>query len=120
MTEPDDDPARGFLDQTVPRHDEWTGREPEEGPARPRHVQYPTEPVEPLSAKERRANAVRGAAWGIGSTGAFVAGAALSDDGDGGGDADGGQLTRSAPPPDLEPEVDYGDYSGYGEAGNGV
>jgi hypothetical protein len=112
MTEPDDDPARGFLDQTVPRHDEWSGREPEEGPARPRHVQYPTEPVEPLTAKERRANTIRSAAWGVGSLGAFAAGAALSDD-DGDG---GGQLSRP------EPEADYGDvadYSGYGEAGSG-
>jgi hypothetical protein len=76
----DEDPARGFLDQTVPKHDEWEGREPEDGPARPRHVQYPTEPVRSLSAKERRANTIRNAAWGAGSLGAFVAGAALSDD----------------------------------------
>lgn len=79
MTEAED-PARGFLDQTVPKHDEWDGREPEDGPARPRHVQYPTEPVEPLSAKERRANRIRGVAWGAASLGAFGAGAALSDD----------------------------------------
>jgi hypothetical protein len=76
----DEDPARGFLDQTVPKHDEWEGREPEDGPARPRHIQYPTEPVQPLSAKERRATIVRNAAWGAGSIGAFIAGAALSDD----------------------------------------
>lgn len=78
----DEDPARGFLDQTVPKHDEWEGREPEDGPARPRHVQHPTEPLQPLSAKERRANTIRNVAWGAGSLGAFVAGAALSDDAD--------------------------------------
>ena len=78
MSEPED-PTRRFLDQTVPRHDEWEGREPEDGPARPRHVQYPTEPVEPLTAKERRKNALRNVAWGVGSTAAFIAGAALSD-----------------------------------------
>lgn len=126
MTEPDDDdPTRGFLDQTVPRHDEWTGREPEEGPARPRHVQYPTEPVEPLSAKERRANTARRAAWGVGSGAAFIAGAALSggneDDGDGGE----GRLSRPEPQPEPEPEIDSGDYSGdysggYGDAGSGL
>ena len=75
-----EDPARGFLDQTVPKHDEWDGREPEDGPARPRHVQYPTEPVEPLSAKERRSNTIRNVAWGVGPLAAFAAGAALSDD----------------------------------------
>ncbi len=123
MSDPDDDPTRGFLDQTVPRHDEWTGREPEEGPARPRHVQYPSEPVEPLSAKERRANTVRSAVWGVGSGAAFVAGAALSDDsGDGGGE---GRLNRPEPRPEPEPEIDYNDYSGdysggYGDAGSGL
>ncbi|MBB4904585.1 hypothetical protein [Actinophytocola algeriensis] len=79
MSDPED-PTRRFLDQTVPRHDEWDGREPEDGPARPRHVQYPSEPVEPLSAKERRSNTIRGVAWGAASLGAFGAGAALSDD----------------------------------------
>ena len=98
MSEPED-PTRRFLDQTVPRHDEWDGREPEEGPARPRHVQYPTEPVEPLSAKQRRANAIRNAAWGVGPLAAFAAGAALSDD-------------------DPEPEVPEMD-AGFGEAGSG-
>jgi len=119
MTEPDDDdPTRGFLDQTVPRHDEWTGREPEEGPARPRHVQYPTEPVEPLSAKERHANTARRAAWGVGSGAAFIAGAALSgDDRDDGGDGEG-QLSRPEPQPEPEPEIDYG--ADYGDAGSGL
>ncbi|TDV38748.1 hypothetical protein [Actinophytocola oryzae] len=77
MTE---DPARRFLDETVPKHDEWDGREPEDGPARPRHVQHPADPLAPLTAKERRANALRNVAWGVGSTAAFAAGAALSDD----------------------------------------
>lgn len=98
MSEPED-PARRFLDQTVPRHDEWDGREPEDGPARPRHVQYPSEPVEPLSAKERRANTIRGAAWGAAGLGAFAAGAALSDD------------EAQAEPLEIDP--------GIGEAGSG-
>jgi hypothetical protein len=76
----EDDPARSFLDQTVPKHDEWEGREPEDGPARPRHIQHPTEPVEPISAKERRKNIARNVGWAAASTGAFIAGAALSDD----------------------------------------
>lgn len=79
MSEPED-PARRFLDQTVPRHDEWEGREPEDGPARPRHIQNAGEPVEPISAKERRRNTIRNVAWGAAPTAAFVAGAALSDD----------------------------------------
>lgn len=98
MNDPED-PARGFLDQTVPKHDEWDGREPEDGPARPRHVQYPSEPVEPLSAKQRRSNAIRNAAWGVGPLAAFAAGAALSDD-------------------DPEPEAPELD-AGFGEAGSG-
>ena len=77
-----EDPARRFLDQTVPKHDEWDGREPEDGPARPRHVQHPAEPVEPLSAKERRAQHLRSAAWIAGGVGAFAAGAAFADDDD--------------------------------------
>lgn len=75
-----DDPTRAFLDQTVPKHDEWDGREPEEGPARPRHVQYPAEPPRSLSAKERRANIARTVGWTAANLGAFAAGAALSDD----------------------------------------
>ena len=59
----EEDPARRFLDQTVPRDDAWDGREPEEGPARPRHVQYPTEPDSMRTAKERRKDAIRNAAW---------------------------------------------------------
>jgi hypothetical protein len=98
MSEPED-PARRFLDQTVPKHDEWEGREPEDGPARPRHVQHPADPLAPLSARERRANTVRNVAWGVGPTAAFVAGAALSDD------------DPEPEPPDLDP--------GFGEAGSG-
>ena len=103
----DEDPTRGFLDQTVPKHDEWEGREPEDGPARPRHVQYPTEPAQPLSAKERRANTIRNVAWGAGSIGAFVAGAALSDSGD---DVDT-ELGRAEP--------DQGGMDAGGEIGSG-
>jgi hypothetical protein len=79
MSEPED-PARRFLDQTVPKHDEWEGREPEDGPARPRHVQHPADPLAPLSPKERRKNTIRNVAWGVGPVAAFAAGAALSDD----------------------------------------
>lgn len=82
MGNPEDDPTRGFLDQTVPRDDVWDGREPEDGPARPRHVQHPTEPAEPLTAKERRKDTIKRAAWTLGPSAAFVAGAALSDDDD--------------------------------------
>ena len=97
MSEPED-PARRFLDQTVPKHDEWEGREPEDGPARPRHVQHPADPLAPLTARERRANTVRNVAWGVGPAAAFAAGAALSDD-----------------DPEPEPEID----PGFGEAGSG-
>jgi len=99
VSEPED-PTRRFLDQTVPKHDEWEGREPEDGPARPRHVQHPVEPDEPLTVKERRRNAIRNVAWGVGPTAAFIAGAALSDDGE----------------PD---QTSFGD-SGYGEIGSGL
>lgn len=107
VSEEPEDPTRRFLDQTVPQHDEWAGREPDDGPARPRHVQYPTEPVESLSAKERRAQAARNVAWGVGPGAAFVAGAALSDSGD-----DSGELHR-AEPDQIGPD------SGFGEAGSG-
>lgn len=110
VTEPED-PARRFLDQTVPRHDEWEGREPDDGPARPRHVQHQSEPVEPLSAKERRANALRNVAWGVGPSAAFVAGAALSDD-----ETDA-ELTR-AEPDQAGTDGGFGD-GGLGDAGSG-
>jgi hypothetical protein len=97
VSEPED-PTRRFLDQTVPRHDEWEGREPEDGPARPRHIQHPAEPVETLSAKERRSRTIRDVAWGVGPSAAFVAGAALSNSGD-----------------DPEPDA-----SGFGEAGSSL
>ncbi|MDQ3786747.1 MAG: hypothetical protein M3422_05815 [Actinomycetota bacterium] len=98
MSEPED-PARRFLDQTVPKHDEWEGREPEDGPARPRHVQHPADPLAPLTARERRATTIRNVAWGVGPTAAFAAGAALSDD----------------DPEPEQPELD----PGFGEAGSG-
>jgi hypothetical protein len=94
-----EDPARRFLDQTVPKHDEWEGREPEDGPARPRHVQHPADPLAPISQKERRRNVVRNVAWGVGPSAAFVAGAALSDD---------------------DPEPDQGMDAGFGDAGSGL
>ncbi|MFL6125526.1 hypothetical protein [Actinophytocola sp.] len=105
----EEDPARRFLDQTVPRHDEWDGREPEDGPARPRHIQHPAEPGVPLTATERRKNAIRRAAWGLGGTAAFIAGAALSDD-----DVDT-DLSRADPP-----DQGYDDGGGFGEAGSGL
>lgn len=98
MSEPED-PARRFLDQTVPKHDEWVGREPEDGPARPRHVAHPLEPDEPLTAKERRRNTLRNVAWGVGPSAAFIAGAALSDD---------------------EPDHTDVDSGGFGDAGSGL
>ena len=95
MSEPED-PARRFLDQTVPKHDEWDGREPDDGPARPRHVHHP-EPVETFGAKQRRGTTIRNLAWGVGPSAAFVAGAALSDD---------------------DPDIDVAD--GFGDAGSGL
>jgi hypothetical protein len=103
VSEPED-PARRFLDQTVPKHDEWEGREPDDGPARPRHIQRPAvpqAPLAPLSPKERRKNAITSAAWTVGPAAAFVAGAALSDD-------DG---------IDPDPEPDPG---GFGDIGSGL
>jgi hypothetical protein len=78
----DDDPTRRFLDQTVPRDDAWDGREPEEGPARPRHVQHPPPPPEPPpDPRQRRRNAIRNAAWTFGPTlGYLAAEEAFSDD----------------------------------------
>ena len=93
-----EDPTRRFLDETVPKHDEWDGREPDDGPARPRHVQHPADPLAPLSPKERRKNAIRNVAWGVGPVAAFAAGAALSDD-------------------DPEPDVSA---DGFGEMGSGL
>lgn len=100
-----EDPARRFLDETVPRHDEWEGREPDDGPARPRHVQHPSDPLEPLSPKERRRNTIRDVAWGVGPGAAFLAGAALSDS-DGSGDTDS--------------QTEVADGGGFGELGSGL
>ncbi|MGB3437491.1 MAG: hypothetical protein WBA97_01955 [Actinophytocola sp.] len=101
MSDPED-PTRRFLDQTVPKHDEWDGREPEDGPARPRHVQHP-EPVETFGAKQRRANTIRKLAWGVGPSAAFIAGAALSDNGD-----------------DVEVDADIDMAGGFGDVGSGL
>jgi hypothetical protein len=114
MDQVTEDPTRRFLDETVPKHDEWDGREPEDGPARPRHVQHPAEPVTPLSAKERRANTIRKAAWTVGGLGAFAAGAALSDD-------DPHAEIARADPQDVSDDGGYdgGGYD-YGDMGGGA
>lgn len=100
----EDDPTRSFLDQTVPRDDAWDGREPEDGPARPRHVQYPTEPDSLRTAKERRKDTIRNAAWTFGPSAAYLAGSA----------AFSGQASAE-PPEDPEPDLDFG-----GEIGSGL
>ena len=113
----DEDPARAFLDQTVPREDYWVDREPEEGPARPRHVQYPTEPQPLPDPRQRRRDAIRGAAWTFGpSVGYLAASAALS-----------GDSAQAAPAPDPEPQdtpdmPDMPDYGGDygGQIGSGL
>ena len=67
----------------MPKHDAWEGREPDDGPARPRHIprdSEPPAPLAPLSPKERRKGAITSAAWSVGPAAAFLAGAALSDD----------------------------------------
>jgi hypothetical protein len=106
MTEHDDDPARNFLDQTVPQADEWVGREPEEGPARPRHVQYPTAPEPPVDPKVRRKETVKRVVrtWvpGIGYTATVLA---LSADE---GDAEA----------DMGDQMDMGDMGGMGDSGS--
>ncbi|HEY0450215.1 hypothetical protein [Actinophytocola sp.] len=116
MSDQDDDPARSFLDQTVPRDDVWDSREPEEGPARPRHVQYPTEPEPPQDPRERRKNAIRNAAWTFGpslgylaATGAFSGDSAQAD-------------PAPEPQPEPAPEPMYDDPgAGYGgEIGSGL
>lgn len=112
----DFDPARSFLDQTVPREDVWDGREPEEGPARPRHVQHPTEP-EPLpDPRERRTNAIKNAAWTFGpSVGYLAATGAFSSD---------SAQAEPAPEPGPAPEPEQPTFddpgTGYGEIGSGL
>jgi len=103
----DEDPARAFLDQTVPREDYWVDREPEEGPARPRHVQHPTEPAPTPDARQRRRDAIRGAAWTFGPTAGYLAASAALDSGS----------AQAAPAPDPAParddaSADHGDYGG--------
>lgn len=115
MTEHDDDPARSFLDQTVPREDPWQDAEPTDEPARPRHVQYPTAPEQPLTAKERRTNTIRKAAWAFGPSAAFLAGAGLADDTD-------TELRRAERTEieQAEQQPEFDDSAGYGEAGSGL
>ncbi|HEV7649167.1 MAG TPA: hypothetical protein VGP26_13495 [Actinophytocola sp.] len=124
-----DDPTRGFLDQTVPREDYWDGREPEEGPARPRHVQHPVAPQPLPDPRERRRNAIRGAAWTFGpSVGYLAATAAFSGDS---AQADPRPAPAPEPAADSAPDdggmddggmdggMDYGgDYGG--EIGSGL
>lgn len=105
----DDDPARGFLDQTVPRDDAWDGREPKDGPARPRHVAYPSPPEVPRTAKERRKDAIRNAAWTFGPSVAYLAGSA----------AFAGQA-NAEPEPEPDPDMDMGDLGNIGEIGSGL
>ena len=101
----DDDPARSFLDQTVPRDDVWDGREPEEGPARPRHVAHPTESDNVHSAKERRKQTIKNAAWTFGPSVAYLAGSAAF-------------ASSAEAEPEPEPEPDFG--GGFGEIGSGL
>jgi len=102
----DDDPTRSFLDQTVPRDDAWDGVEPPEGPARPRHLTYSSEPDNLRTAKERRRDTIRNAAWTFGPSVAYLAGSAAFA---GGASAD--------PEPDAEPDIDLGDV---GDIGSGL
>lgn len=98
----DDDPARSFLDQTVPREDSWDGREPDDGPARPRHVQQSAESDNVHDARERRKQTLKNAAWRFGPGAAYLAGAAA--------------LSGRA---NAEPEPDM-DMGGFGEIGGGL
>ena len=115
--EQSEDPTRSFLDQTVPREDYWDGREPEEGPARPRHVQHPVAPQPLPDPRERRRNTLRNAAWTFGpSLGYLAATSALSSDS---AQAD----PQPAPAPDPQPDdsgPDYGDYGGGGDYGGEI
>jgi hypothetical protein len=121
-TDPDDDPTRSFLDQTVPREDSWDGREPEEGPARPRYVQHPTAP-EPLpDPRERRKKAIKSAAWTFGpSLGYLAATSAFSGDS---AEAEPAPQPEPRPAPEPDPEPAYDMYDdpggGYGEIGSGL
>jgi hypothetical protein len=102
------DPARRFLDQTVPREDYWEGREPEDGPARPRHIQHPVEP-EPLpDPRERRKQAIRGAAWTFGPAAGYLAASAAF-----------GGSAQADPAPDPDPPS-YDDPGYGGEIGSGL
>jgi hypothetical protein len=115
---PDDDPARQFLDQTVPREDAWDGREPEEGPARPRYVQHPVAPAPPVDPRVRRKEGIRNAAWTFGPTAGFLAASALANSGS----------AQAEPAPEPQPEPDpgpdptsYDPSGGYGgEIGSGL
>lgn len=89
------DPARMFLDQTVPRADDWAGRETEDGPARPRHVQHPVVPGPLPDPRKRRRDTIRAASWTFGPTAGYLAASALSSD--------------AEPTPDPDPPADYGD-----------
>jgi hypothetical protein len=117
-----EDPARQFLDQTVPREDYWEGREPEEGPARPRHVQHPVEHAPPPDPRVQRKQGIRNAAWTFGPTAGFLAASALFNSGSAQADPapDHPRTTDPTPAPDptpmpQDPMPDYG-----GEIGSGL
>jgi hypothetical protein len=98
-TTDDEDPTRGFLDQTVPRDDAWEGREPDDGPARPRHLQHSAEQDTVHAAKERRRGTIANVAWAAAPAAAFIAGAATA--------------------PDPDPEPDPALFDALGEIGTG-
>ncbi|MGH3876059.1 MAG: hypothetical protein ACRDSK_03385 [Actinophytocola sp.] len=114
----DQDPARGFLDQTVPREDYWEDREPDDGPARPRHVQHPTDPQPLPDPRTRRRNAIKSAAWTFGpSVGYLAASAAFA----GSAQAEPAPESRPESRSEPEPEPLYDDPSGgFGEVGSGL
>lgn len=118
-----DDPTRSFLDQTVPRQDEeWLGREPEEGPARPRHVQYPVAPEPPVDPKVRRKETIKRAAWTFGpSLGYLAVASSLSGDSAEAPEPQPEPQPQAMPEPDMGEQMGQMDYGGgYGEAGSGL
>lgn len=126
-----DDPTRSFLDQTVPRQDEdWLGQEPEEGPARPRHVQHPVAPEPPVDPKVRRKETIKRAAWTFGpSLGYLAVASSLSGDSAEAPEREPRPEPQPQARPEPEPEQDMSEHmdhmdmdygGGYGEAGSGL
>jgi hypothetical protein len=99
-TTDDDDPTRAFLDRTVPRDDAWEGREPDDGPARPRHLQH-AEQDTVHAAKERRGATLGRVAWAAAPAAAYLAGA----------------VTAGAA---ADPEPDPAYFDGMGEIGGAL